>query len=238
MDRIRTVLLGIAIGVVALLLGIALGRSRHESSGATPRAITVNGTATVSSVPHEAQFTLGVTATAKTATAATSANASEMTRVIAVFKANGVAPKDIQTAQISLAPNTNDAGTKVINYTVTNNVTVNIRDLTKAGSIIDAAVNAGANQVSGPTLTPTGQQEIYATALAAAITNARSRAQAIAQAAGEKLGKLRAATETSTTPPIAFSSAKAATPGVASTTPVEPGVVQTEADVTATYDVG
>jgi uncharacterized protein len=238
MDRIRTVLLGIAIGVVALLLGIALGRSRQDNnSGATPRAITVNGTATVSSVPHEAQFTLGVTATAKTATAATSANAARMTRVIAVFKANGVASKDIQTAQISLAPNTNDAGTKVINYTVTNNVTVNIRDLTKAGSIVDAAVNAGANQVSGPTLTPTGQQEIYATALAAAITNARSRAQAIAAAADEKLGKLRSATETSSTPPIAFSAAKADTAGVAST-PVQPGVVQTEADVTATYDVG
>ena len=158
MDRIRTVLLGIAIGVVALLLGIALGRSRHDNNSASnPRAITVNGTATVSSVPHEAQFTLGVSATAKTAVSATSANAAEMTRVIAVLKSNGVAPADIQTAQISLSPNENEAGTKVIGYTVTNNVTVNIRDLTKAGATIDAAVNAGANQVDGPTLTPTGQ---------------------------------------------------------------------------------
>ena len=59
-----------------------------------------------------------------------------MTRVIGALKSNGVAAADIQTAQLSLSPNENDAGTKVINYTVTNNVTVNIRDLTKAGAII------------------------------------------------------------------------------------------------------
>lgn len=238
MDRIRLVLLGIVVAIAALLLGIALGRSgNNNNSNSNPRAVTVNGTGTVSSVPHEADFTLGVAATARTAVAATSANAAKMTRVIAALKSNGVAAADIQTAQISLSPNENDAGTKVINYTVTNNVTVNIRDLTKAGATIDAAVGAGANQVDGPTLTPTGQQEIYRAALKAAIADARARAQAIADAAGEKLGKLRSASETSTTP-ITFGAAKSeALPGAA-VTPVEPGTVKTEADVTATYDIG
>jgi uncharacterized protein YggE len=234
----RAMLLGVVIAVVALLLGIALGRSarNNANSAANPRTITVNGTGTVSSVPHEADFTLGVTATAKTATAATSANAGEMTRVIGALKSNGVASADIQTAEISLSPNENDAGTKVINYTVTNSVTVNIRNLTKAGAIIDAAVHAGANQVDGPTLTPTGQQEIYRAALKAAIADARTRAQAIADAAGQKLGKLRSASETSSAP-IAFGAARSNIVGAAAT-PVEPGTVKTEADVTATYDLG
>lgn len=239
MERLRLILLGVLVAVVALLLGIALGRSARNNaeSGLNPRAITVNGTGTVSSVPHEADFTLGVSATAATATAATSTNATEMTRVIGALKSNGVASADIQTAQISLSPNENEAGTKVLNYTVTNSVTVNIRDLSKAGSTIDAAVHAGANQVDGPNLTPTGQQEIYRAALKAAIADARSRAQAIADAAGEKLGKLRSATETSSPSPIAFSAAKSDLVGAAPT-PVEPGKVQTEADVTATYDMG
>ena len=232
-------MIGLAIAaVVALLLGIALGRSgqNNSNSASNPRQVTVNGTGTVSSVPHEADFTLGVSATSKTATAATTANATEMTRVVGVLKSNGVASADIQTAQISLSPNENDAGTKVINYTVTNSVTVNIRDLTKAGTIIDAAVNAGANQVDGPTLTPTGQQELDCAALKAAIADARSRAQAIAAAAGEKLGKLRSASETSSTP-ITFSRSEVRqSPGPP--TPVEPGTIKTEADVTATYDMG
>jgi uncharacterized protein len=238
MNGIRSVLLAIVVAVVALLLGVALGRS-HSDNGSTsnPRAITVNGTGTVSSVPHEADFMLGVSATAKTATAATHANAAEMTEVIGVLKRNGVAPADIQTAQISLSPNQNEAGTKVINYTVSNSVTVNIRDLSKAGSIIDATVNAGANQVSGPTLTPTGQHELYRAALKAAIADARTRAQAIADAAGEKLGSLRSASETSSPTPIAFGAAKSEAIG-ATPTPVEPGTVKTEADVTATYDIG
>jgi hypothetical protein len=235
----RLILLGALVAVVALLLGIALGRAARNNaiSAANPRTVTVNGTGTVSSVPHEADFTLGVSATAKTATAATSANAGEMARVIGALKAKGVASADIQTTEISLQPNQNDAGTKVINYTVTNSVTVDIRDLTEAGAIIDAAVNAGANQVDGPTLTPTGQQEIYRAALKAAIADARTRAQAIADAAGEKLGKLRTATETSSMP-VTFGAAKAAFPGAAAVTPVEPGTVKTEADVTATYDLG
>jgi uncharacterized protein len=236
-NGIRAVLLGVVVAVAALLLGLALGRSGHgDSSGSNPREITVNGTGTVSSVPHEADFTLGVSATAKTATAATSANAAEMNRVIGVLKSNGVAPADIQTAQISLSPNQNEAGTKVIDYTVTNTATVDIRDLSKAGAILDAAVRAGANQVDGPTLTPAGQQEIYRAALKAAIADARTRAQAIADAAGEKLGKLRSASETSSAP-IPFSAAKSAAVGGAPT-PVEPGTIKTEADVTATYDLG
>lgn len=237
MDRFRFVLLAVAVTAAAILLGIALGRSgRNGGSASNPRTVTVNGTGTVSSVPHEADFTLGVSATAKTATAATSANAAEMTRVIAALKSNGVASADIQTAQISLQPNQNDAGTKVIDYTATNSVTVDIRDLSKAGTIIDAAVSAGANQVEGPTLTVTGQQELYRAALKAAIADARTRAQAIADAAGEKLGKLRSASETSSAP-ISFGAAKSALPGAA-VTPVEPGTVKTEADVTATYDLG
>jgi uncharacterized protein YggE len=237
MARGRTVLLAAALAVFALLLGIALGRSGRDDrdSGATPRAITVNGTGTVSSVPHEADFTLGVSATAKSASAATSANAAKMTQVIAVLKSNGVAAADIQTAQISLSPNENEAGTKVIDYTVTNSVTVDIRNLGKAGSIIDAAVGAGANQVDGPTLTPTGQKEIYRAALKAAIADAQARAEAIAAAAGEKLGTLQSASETSTAP-IAFNAAKSDV--AAAATPIEPGTVQTEADVTATYNLG
>ena len=74
-------------------------------------------------------------------------------------------------------------------------------------------------------------------ALKAAIVNAQSRAQAIADAAGEKLVSLRSASETSTAPPPIAFAAKSAVAGVAST-PVEPGKVQTEAYVTATYDVG
>ncbi len=238
MDRNRLVLLTTALTVAALLLGIALGRSGRDNSasGANPRTITVNGTGMVSSVPHEADFTLGVSATAKTATMATRANAAKMTRVIAALRSNGVAGKDIQTAQLSLSPNENDAGTKVINYSVTNSVTVDIHHLGKAGSIIDAAVTAGANQVDGPTLTPTGQKEIYRVALKAAIADAQARAEAIAAAANEKLGSLRSASETSSAP-ITFNQAKAAAlPSAA--TPIEPGTVQTEADVTATYDIG
>jgi len=235
---LQMIVLTTAVVAVGVLLGFVFGRSGHDEGGSTanPRAITVNGSGKVSSVPDEADFALGVSANAKTAKAATSANAELMTKVIAALKSKGVDSADIQTSQVSIYPNTSPNGSTVLGYTVTNSVNVTIRNLDQAGATIDAAVNVGANQVSGPTLTPSGQEKLYRDALQAAIADARLRAEAIATAAHRKLGALRSASETSSSP-IAFASAKDSTAGGAPT-PIEPGKVETDANVTATFDLG
>jgi len=204
------------------------------ATAAPPRSITVNGTGIVTTVPDEAQFAFGVSTTAPTAKAALRANAGRMNRLIAALEAAGIPAADIQTAEISLSPNTSENGSKVLSFTAGNSVTVKTKQISKAGAIVDAAVGAGANLVSGPSLGPSDQRALQRRALQAAVADAHGRALAIARAAHVALGRVLTVSETSSSP-IQFSpTSKAAT---ASSTPVEPGTVQVEEDVTVTFSI-
>ena len=161
-------------------------------------------------------------------------NAARMSRLVAALKGNGIAASDIQTSQLSLSPNTNENGSRVLSFTATNSVTVKTKAIAKAGSIVDASVGAGANLVSGPSLGPSAQSELQRRALKAAVADARGRALAIAQAAHVRLGAVETVNESSSTPITFAPSAKSA---AASTTPIEPGSVQVEEDVTVAFAV-
>jgi uncharacterized protein len=223
----KTALVGTTLAFLALLPGTAFAA----------RTITVSGTGTVTTVPNEADFSFGVSDTAATANAALGANASRMNAVIAALKGQGVPSAAIQTSEISLSPNTNPTGTRIINFTASNSVTVMTKAIAKSGSIVDAAVGAGANTVSGPSLTASDQVSLAQQALKAAVADARARAEAIAAAAHVGLGAVRSVTEVSSTP-ITFSPTPRAAGGLAATTPVEPGTVQTQEDVTVIYAIG
>jgi hypothetical protein len=220
---------------ISLLALAAAGAVSVSPAAAGPsRTITVNGTGIVTTVPDEAQFTFGVSTTAATAKAALGANATRMTRLIAALKQAGIAPADIQTAEISLSPNTNENGSKVLSFTASNTVTVKTKQIAKAGAIVDAAVGAGANLVSGPSLGPSDQQVLQRRALKAAVADARGRALAISQAARVRLGAVISVSETSSSPVQFAPTAKAA---ASPATPVEPGSVQVEEDVTAVFAI-
>ena len=219
---------------VTLAAVVALGASLVAASEAsTPRTVTVNGTGIVTSVPNQADFTFGVSTNANTATAALTANAKQMTNVIGVLKSLGIAERNIQTAQISITPNMNQPGTKVIDYTATNSVTARSGSIATSGKLIDGVVRAGANLVGGPSLTASDQQALSRKALKAAIADARARALVIAAAAHVKLGRVLSVTEASSGP---ITSGPVASKSFAST-PVEAGTVQTEADVTVTFEI-
>jgi uncharacterized protein len=216
-----------------LALAAAVAVAASPATAAPSRTITVNGTGIVTTVPDEAQFAFGVS-TAPSAKAALGTNAARMNRLIAALKSAGIAPADIQTSEISLSPNTNDNGSKVLSFTASNSVTVKTRQISKAGPIVDAAVGAGANLVSGPSLGPSSQSALQRRALQKAVTDARGRALAIAQAAHVTLGPVMTVSEGSSSPVQFAPTPKAA---ASSATPVEPGSVQVEEDVTVTFAI-
>jgi uncharacterized protein YggE len=224
MTRLKLTLAPIALAAVLAPAALA---------ATTPRTITVHGTGIVETVPTSAVFSFGVSATGNTATAALAADSARMNKVIAALRRKGIAEADIQTSSISLAPNQSPRGDKILNYTATNSVTARIRGIAKAGPVIDAAVQAGANQITGPSLTPTDQRLLSRRALNAAVADARARAQVIAGATRVSLGAVRSVSEDSNSPlPVgAFAADKA------SSTPVAAGTVQTQADVTVTFAI-
>jgi hypothetical protein len=225
-------LLVAALLAVAAALAAATLPGAAVSAAAEPGGITVVGTASVSSVPDRAELSFGVESQGQTAKAALAANAAEMRKVIAAVKAAG--GTNVKTQSVSLSPRYGETN-EVQAFVAVNSVSATIRDVARAGALIDAAVGAGANQVYGPSLSSGDQDERYREALKAAVANARASAQVLAAAADLSLGRVTAIVEAGGGPqPLNYGAEKAM---ALDSTPIEPGTQQTTANVTVTFAV-
>jgi uncharacterized protein len=233
MHRMKTrILLSAAPLVLAASLAAALLPGSASSAAADEGGITVQGTAAVVSVPDRAELSFGVETQGETARGALAANAAEMRKVIAAVKAAGGA--EVKTQYVSLSPRYDERNV-VQAFVATNSVSATVKDVAKAGGVIDAGVDAGANQVYGPTLTLGDETEQYRQALKAAVANARASAQALASAANLSLGRVSAIVENGGAPaPMPFAADKAV---AQASTPVEPGTQRTTATVSVTFAV-
>ena len=153
------------------------------------KLVTVTGEGIVSAVPDHAVIRLGVSSQGKTARAASDANAKEMTAVIAAIKESGVAERDIQTTSLSLQPqyDANKTGAaRLIGFQANNQVTVKIRDIGRLPAVLDRAIAAGANEMSGIEFVVSEQAKLLDQARNAAIADAHRKAELYANAAGMK----------------------------------------------------
>ena len=222
--------------VAALLLGAAAvaGVARPEGSHAAgssdppARTITVTGTGTATSTPRRATLSFGVQTQALTAKAALAQNGAEMRRVIAALQAAGA--KDIATQTVSLSSVYGD-NQQLQGYTAVNSVSATVT-YAAAGITIDAAVDAGANQVYGPSPLADDLDALYKKALADAVANARDHAETLAEAAGAKVGAVTSISEGGSAPvPIQYEKVAA----TADSTPVVAAPQETTATVVVTF---
>jgi uncharacterized protein len=234
MKLIRIAALGLLLVAMAAVAGV--GRPEAAGGADEPReGITVTGVGRVETTPNEALFSLGVSTSGATARAALAANSEAMRKVLAALAAAGIDEKDIKTETVSVGPNY-DEGVGSSGYTARNSVSVRIRDLSKAGTVLDAASRAGANEVYGPTLTRGNREQIEAKALEDAVANARKRAEALADAAGIRIGRVTAIVEGSTGGPQPWLLERAAA-DTAAATPIKPGTEEVQASVTVTFAI-
>jgi uncharacterized protein YggE len=211
------------IALAAALVLVAAGSTDSSPSG----GITVNGTGVATTVPNRAAFSFGVTAQAATASGALSRVSDAIAKVVAALKAHGIAEGDLQTQSVSLNPRTSDQG-EIVGYTASNSVSAQ-STVARAGETIDAAVAAGATDVSGPAFTTSDEDALYRQALKSAVADAKGKAEALAAAAGASLGGVTSIVEGSSGP-IPFVDKASAPP-----TPVEPGTQRVTATVTVTF---
>lgn len=144
-------------------------------------------------VPDLATIRAGVVSQGRTAAAALADNAQRMTRVIAALKRAGIAPRDLATANVGLSPQyryTEGQAPVITGYQATNTVSVRFRDVAKAGSVLDALVAEGANQIDGPNLSLDKPEAALDEARTDAVKRARARAELYAAAAGLKVARV------------------------------------------------
>ena len=203
-----------------------------QDAGDEGDSITVSGVGSVESTPNEAQMSFGVETQRPTAKAAVDANGDEMRRVINALRQAGA--RELATQWVSVYPVTSGEDGTVTAYNASNSVTAVI-DAGDAAALIDAATEAGANQVSGPGLSSSNAEELYREALADAVADARERAQVLAKASGRSLGGISSIVEGGGSNPIPY--AERAALDTAASTPVVPGEQETSATVTVTFDL-
>lgn len=181
------------IGVVALALIVFLGVETRKAwqeyyyIGKTGRdTITIEGQGKVSAKPDVALVSLGVVTDAKTVKEAQTQNTDKMNAVISAVKAMGIEDKDIQTQNYNLNPRYDWTDNKqtLIGYTVSQNVTVKVRDMNKTGDVISKAGELGANQVGGMQFVIDDPKLLESQARDKAIADARQKAQTL----GDRLG--------------------------------------------------
>jgi uncharacterized protein len=230
---------GIALAALLVLAAAAFaGIGRPEVAGGAAEAqrdgITVTGVGRVDTVPDEAEFSLGISTDGATARAALAANSDRMRRLIAALKAAGVAERDLETQNVSVSPDY-DGDAEPDGYTASNTVSVRIRDLDRAGAVLEAASQAGANNVYGPSLTRANRDELEEQALEQAVENARRRAETLARAAGVRLGRVTAIVEAAERD-YGWFAQRAATEPVTDV-PIAKGTQEITASVTVTFAI-
>jgi uncharacterized protein YggE len=193
----------IALLAASLVACTAVKAAPKSESPAAPRAITVIGEGKVSLKPDIATINVGAEARANTVSEAKAEVDAQMAAIAAALQEAGVAEKDIQTSHYSIHYEQEPMpvmreGSALENqggYRVSNMVRVTVHDVEKAGDVLDAVVQAGANQVYGVTFTVSDESTWQSEARARAMADARSRAQELAGLAEVELGEVLSVSE-------------------------------------------
>ena len=241
----------IGIGLIALLglmMQMTGGNRNVLAAGSGYQGIIVNGEGTTAVQPDIARVNLGLEAEAATAKEAQRKNADQMAKIVAGLKALGLAEKDIQTTEFNLFPNRQydkDSGQdKLVGYRATNQVTVTIRDLKKLGQVIDGSIQHGANTVNSVAFSVETPGKWREKAIAKAVAEARSKAEAMAKASGVRIRKIIAITESTIDirpfqADFGYKRAEVLQAGadMAANTPMEPGNVKLTANVQISFGI-
>ena len=193
--------------------------------------VGASGMASVSAKPDQAKLDVGVITQAATAQDAAAQNASQVDAVLAQLRAVLGSAADIKTISYSLSPNyryPQGAPPVLTGYTASNTVEITMSDLSLIGKTIDAASQAGANNVQGLRFTIQDEEPLRQQALGLATKQARAHAQAIAAGLGGSLGATVTAQEGAG---ATLRTLSAAPTGAATQTPIVTGVVEIQATV-------
>ena len=206
----------------------------------------VSGLGKTSAAPDIVVLSVGVESQQKTVAQAQKDAVEAMTAVMQVLKNSGIADKDIQTSQYNIQQvtrwNEDKSTYDVIGYRVSNTVNAKIRNIEKAGSIIDNAAASGGDliRVNGISFSVDDPTPFYKIAREKAVVYAMEKARQMAQLSGVKLGKLLYITESNSyTPPIRdnymkFAEGAAMAP---SPTPISAGELEFQVDVQLVYQL-
>lgn len=222
------------------------GMGHRMRMAAPPTRIVVSAMGSATRAPEQAVVMLAVETAARTAREAADQNAQRMTAIIAALRRLDIPQDQIRTTAYHMHPEYNHREPRpneaprqpeIVGYRVVNMVSVIVDGASRAGSVIDAALGAGANRVDGISFQLRNPDAVRADALREALRKAREEAELLAGASGLTLGApIEISTSFGYQPPMPpmpmYARAEAA---MDAPTPVEPGAIEVQATVNVVY---
>jgi uncharacterized protein YggE len=245
------VLVWLLLAFAALGYVYQYGRSIKQTYPA--RFFSVEGDAKMTLIPDIATFSVSVVSEGNRVPDVQKMNTEKMNAVQAFLKESGVEKKDLQTTQYSLSPRydysvCDETGKcpapRISGYTLTQELTVKVRNTEKLGDMLSGVTDKGANTVSSVTFSVDDEKEARNAAREEAIAEARKKAKDMAKAGGFGVGRLISLYEDQGGSPqpmygrgggIAADSSKASFAEVAPS--IEPGTQDSTVRVTLTFEI-
>lgn len=208
--------------------------------------VSVVGKGEISMKPDIVYLAIGADTSAATAQEAQKNNAAKISKVTALLKNTwGISDKDIQTSEFYVQPNYtyNDKdGQQVKGYIAHHTLQVAYRDLTKVGSLLDAASAAGANNLGSARFSVEDTSAYEAQVIEKAMTNADFKAGTIAKAAKRTLGQVLSISQSDNSgAPVVYAQSESlmnkAAADAAGSTSIEAGEVTITTQLVVTYQL-
>ncbi len=198
MNNRATTLLATSFSAIMLAGAFSLPAAAQENHMTKqPARIAVTGEGKMNSAPDMAILNLTVLRDAETAREAMTANNEAMAKVLEAMKKAGVEERDLQTSGINIQPRyvyPDDKNglkePKISGYSVSNSLSVRVRDLAKVGNVLDESVTLGVNQGGDLTFVNDNPASTINEARKRAVADAIAKAKTLADAAGVGLGRV------------------------------------------------
>ncbi len=245
----------IVFGLLLAVLSIQdVNRAWGVEAQHNPPTLSVTGEGRVQLAPDKAIVNLSVETAGESLEEVQDENRKRMKRVMTRLEELGIKSERVQTSSLSVSPQysprprrqTNQPVVpqipKIIGYTVSHALAIEVLDLPLVGRVVDSALQAGANQFSHISWTLQDNRPARLSALKGAAQKAREKASALARALDVQLLQLLVVTEGgSTLVPQRSMRGRAmmsmAMDDVASV-PVASGELTVRASVTLMYEIG
>lgn len=218
----------LALAAALLLAGCHAHRAGLTDLAQRGRVLRVTGEGKATAAPDVAVASFGVETWSRTLAEATREADDKMRRIVAALAQAGVQGRDVQTTRhdVSIERQVDPKGGlgPISGYRVGAEVRATMRDLSRAGAILDAVVQAGANTVHSLSFQKDDPAPELSRARASAVADARAKALELTRAAGVELGPVLEISEGGrSVPPVPMvRMARMAAEGA----PVEPGQLE------------
>jgi len=155
-----------------------------------PRLVRVVGTSEVNVVPDRAVVELGVERQNASASIAKQSADASARKILAALRASGIEEKDVRTTFLSLRPQFDyRKGMRISYFVAEQSLSVTVRELSKLDTLLESLIKAGGNRIDSIQYETSDLRKYRDEARDLAVKAAREKAQALAKALGQEIGK-------------------------------------------------